>query len=272
MTYANFHRPVRSLCLATALACAAIATTPAWAQREDGPARSTQVQFKRGATEATYQGSLRGLEFHSYRFTARKGQVLNVTLDSPSPDVEAVVYSKDSKGVAVDSIDDPLLLQDQVLPHNGGYEVRVMKTRNGARKGGGATSYTLNISIVGATGASAAAPAGSGVQSEVNKANWISYRCQGGQTVKLRYHYGEATAGAQVMLDGSPVALNYSSESTEDMTVFEGDGLKWAIENLPGKRRLQAKSGMLTRADTQVINGQPTPVDEILRKNCDPVR
>ena len=106
----------------------------------------------------------------------------------------------------------------------------------------------------------------------MDKAPWISYRCQGGQTVKLRYHYGEATAGAQVVLGSKPIALNYSSQSTEDTTVFDGGGLKWAIENLPGPRRLQARGGMLTRADTQVINGQKTAVDEILRKNCDPVR
>ena len=263
MTEATLHRPIRSLVVAAALACTALAAAPAWAQRE-GTARTTQVQFKQGATEASYQGNLRGLAEHSYRFTARKGQVLNATLDSASQDLEAVLYAIGRNGVPVDAVDQPLQMQDQVLPRSGRYEIRVMKTRDGAA----AAPYTLRIAIDNA----AATPARSGIQGEVDKAPWISYRCQGGQTVKVRYHYGEATAGAQVVLGSKPIALNYSSQSTEDTTVFEGGGLKWAIENLPGPRRLQARGGMLTRADTQVINGQKTAVDEILRKNCDPVR
>ena len=55
------------MCLATALALMGAAATPAWAQREV-PTRTTQVQFKRGATEPTYRGSLQGWTAHDYRF------------------------------------------------------------------------------------------------------------------------------------------------------------------------------------------------------------
>ncbi|QTD45981.1 hypothetical protein [Ottowia testudinis] len=265
-------RPVRHLALAAALIC--LSAAPAWAQRE-APSRTTQVQFQRGATDATYSGTLRGLAMHNYRFTARKGQVLNATLDSPSADVEAIVYHIGRDGVAVNPVDDPLGLENQTLPYNGRYEIRVLQTRNGARKGGAGHPYTLNIAITNANAATAAAPAAAaGVDTtpELEKAAWITYRCNGGKALKVRYHYGEASARAQVQLDDRSTTLMYGPDSNADMTVFEGSGLKWSIENLPPARRLHAKGGMLTRASTQVVSGQKTAVDEIQRKGCDPVR
>ena len=44
------------------------------------------------------------------------------------------------------------------------------------------------------------------------------------------------------------------------------------MQNLINMIKLQAKGGMLTRADTQVISGQKMAVDEIQAKGCDPVR
>lgn len=272
---ASTIRPVRHLALATALACLNVAAAPAWAQRE-APNRTTQVQFQRGATEATYSGTVRGLAMHHYRFSARKGQVLNATLASPSADVEAIVLYIGRDGVAVNPVDDPLGLENQTLPYTGRYEVRVLQTRNGARKGGAGRPYTLKIAITNASGAAATAPAAAaaGVDTtpELRKAAWIHYRCNGGKTLKVRYHYGEATARAQVLADGRSTTLMYGPDSNADMTVFEGGGLKWSIENLPPARKLQARGGMLTRADTQVVNGQKVAVDNIQRKGCDPVR
>ncbi|HOB66156.1 hypothetical protein [Ottowia sp.] len=267
---ASTFRPVRHLALAAALAYLSGACAPAWAQRE-APSRTTQVQFQRGATEATYRGTLRGLAVHHYRFSARKGQVLNATLDSPSPHVEAVVYYIGRGGVAVNPVDDPLGLSGQTLPYSGRYEIRVLQTRNGARKGEAARPYALHIAIT-TSGAGLAAGAGVETTPELEKANWIAYRCDGGKPLKARYHYGEATARAQVLADGRSTTLTYGEGSNADMTVFEGGGLKWSIENLPPARRLQAKGGMLTRAETQVVSGQNMAVDNILRKGCDPVR
>ena len=67
MTRITLSQALRPVCLATALALMGVAATPAWAQREV-PSRTTQVQFKRGATEATYRGSLQGWTAHDYRF------------------------------------------------------------------------------------------------------------------------------------------------------------------------------------------------------------
>ena len=94
---------------------------------------------------------------HDYRFSAREGQLLNARLDSPSPHVEAVITYISRDGVRVNQVDNPLQLEQQTLPHTGRYEIRVLQTRNGARRGG-TQPYTLNISIVDPGASSAAAP------------------------------------------------------------------------------------------------------------------
>ncbi len=261
------------LCLATALASTAIAAAPASAQRE-GTDRNTRVQFQRGSTAATYHGTVRGLAMHSYRFSARKWQVLNATLSSPSPDVDALVYFIGRDGVAVSPVDDPLELAHQTLPYTGRYEIRVLQTRNGARKGNASHPYTLTIAIhaASATGAQAPRAAEVGTTPELRRAAWTDYRCHNGQRVKVRYHYGEATARAQGQWGGRATTLMYAPDSHADITVFEGSGLRWSINNLPPGRKLRAEGAILSRPTTQVINGQDTAVDEILRKGCEPVR
>ena len=57
----------------------------------------------------------------------------------------------------VNPVDNPLQLEQQTLPYTGRYEIRVLQTRNGARRGG-TRPYTLNISIVDPGASSAAAP------------------------------------------------------------------------------------------------------------------
>ena len=234
MTRITLSQALRPLCLATALALMGVAATPAWAQREV-PTRTTQVQFKRGATEATYRGSLQGWTVHDYRFSAREGQLLNARLDSPSPHVEAVITYIGRDGVRVNPVDNPVHLEQQTLPYTGRYEIRVLQTRNGARRGG-TRPYTLNISIVDPGASSGAAPNVVEPTPQLTRAPWINYRCNGGQRVAARYHYGEATARAQVQLDGRATTLMYGPDSNADITVFEGGGMKWHIENLPPHR------------------------------------
>ncbi|WOP15095.1 hypothetical protein [Ottowia sp. SB7-C50] len=258
------HR-VHRLGLAAALALVGLCATPAWAQRDGAPSRTTQVQFKAGATDASYRGTLRGLQAHSYRFSARKGQVLNATLNSPSPDLQTVLYAIGKNGVAVNPVDDPLSTDHQTLPYSGRYEIRVMKTRDG-----GSAPYTLHLSIAHASDAPAAPTVAA--TPELRRAPWIHYRCQDGQRVSVRYHYGEATARAQVRVDDRITTLGYGADSNADMTVFEGGRLKWIIENLPPARKRDARGGMLTRAETQVVNGEKLAVDNILRKDCNPLR
>ena len=83
--------------------------------------------------------------------------MLNARLDSPSPHVEAVITYIGRDGVRVNPVDNPLQLEQQTLPYTGRYEIRVLQTRNGARRGG-TRPYTLNISIVDPGASSAAAP------------------------------------------------------------------------------------------------------------------
>ena len=268
----TFGKPIRHLAIAAAAACVCLASAPAWAQRE-APSRHTAVQFRPGATEATYRRVLRGWEMHHYRFSARKGQVLNATLDSRSPHVQALVYAIGRNGVAVSPVDDPLQLSQQTLPHSGRYEIRVLQTRNSARNEGAAHPYALTISITHpASAGQGASPPMAAPPPEMNTARWVVYRCDHRRTVRARYHYGEATAWAQVQADGRTTTLGYSPDSNADITVFEGGGLKWSIDNLPPGRKLQARNGMLMRPGTQLVNGQRMAVDEILRKGCDPVR
>ena len=75
-----------------------------------------------------------------------------------------------------------------------------------------------------------------------------------------------------MQLDGRTTTLMYGPDSNVDITVFEGGGLKCHIKNLPPHRRLRAGNGMLTRNETQIVNGQRMPVDAIVRNNCEPVR
>ena len=55
-----------------------------------------------------------------------------------------------------------------------------------------------------------------------------------------------------MQLDGRTTTLMYGPDSNADITVFEGGGMKWHIENLPPQRRLRAGNGMLTRNETQI--------------------
>ncbi|MDO5624600.1 MAG: hypothetical protein Q4G71_07925 [Pseudomonadota bacterium] len=130
------------------------------------------------------------------------------------------------------------------------------------------------MSLAAAAAPSAARQAPAAVEStpELAKAPWISYRCDNDKRLRVRYHYGEATARAQVLADGRSTTMLYSPDSNADITVFEGGGHKWHIENLPPGQQARAKAGMLTRSGTQMVNKRRTAVDDIVRKGCDPVR
>lgn len=102
-----------------------------------------KVQFAPGQSQAQYQGNIQGQDFDRYTFYAQKGQQLNISTDGSNPNIVAVVnyLGKNSTDV--------LATQNQVLPYNGRYEVRVMQTRNGARQSTALRPYQLNIAITG---------------------------------------------------------------------------------------------------------------------------
>ena len=252
-----------ALVLALALAAAPLAATAAVDPSK--PVKTVEVRFKPGATSAIYKGGVRGYQFHSYRFYAQKGQVLNVNWDNSNPNVDvSVLY------LGKEANSEPLIPLDQVLPFTGPYELRVFQTRNGARKNNNLRPYEVKVTISGA-GAQPASDL-TGTQAAVLSAKWINYRCQGGKTLQARYHMGEATASAQVKADGKTWMMDYDQQSNADVTVFSGQGHNWSVTNLGAKNIHRADNGFLTRNAVVLVNGKKTAVAQILRKNCAPVQ
>ena len=196
--------------------------------------------------------------------------MLNARLDSPSPHVEAVITYIGRDGVRVNPVDNPLQLEQQTLPYTGRYEIRVLQTRNGARRGG-TRPYTLNISIVDPGASSAAAPNVVDATPQLTRAPWINYRCNGGQRVAARYHYGEATARAGAA--GRP--HHHADVRAGQQRRHHGARRRRhevAHREPAAPAPLRDGNGMLTSNETQIVNGQRMPVDAIVRKSCEPVR
>ena len=196
--------------------------------------------------------------------------MLNARLDSPSPHVEAVITYIGRDGVRVNPVDNPVHLEQQTLPYTGRYEIRVLQTRNGARRGG-TRPYTLNISIVDPGASSAAAPNVVDATPQLTRAPWINYRCNGGQRMAARYRYGEATARAGAA--GRP--HHHADVRAGQQRRHHGVRRRRhevAHREPAAPPRLRAGNGMLTSNETQIVNGQRMPVDAIVRKSCEPVR
>ncbi|KLT73189.1 hypothetical protein PL75_04625 [Neisseria arctica] len=120
-----------------------LAVTPLAAiANSDKPVKTVNVQFKPGSSSATYKGKIKGYDFDSYRFYAKKGQTLNINWNNSNPNIDVSVrYLGQNKS------DELLATSDQILPFTGPYEVRVLQTRNGARKNNNLRPYTVKISI-----------------------------------------------------------------------------------------------------------------------------
>ena len=108
-------------------------------------------------------------------------------------------------------------------------------------------------------------------QTVINDAKWQDYRCDGGKTLQARYHAGEATAVAQVKIDGHTLTLQYDGvQSNEDLTAFSGGSYSWVISNLHRADFYKEDNGFLFQQEQQKINDESLPVDNILVKNCAP--
>ena len=158
-----FSKPIfMALALAVAMPVAAQAA-----------GKSQTVQFASGQIDANYRGSVRGYDYDRYTFNAQQGQLLNIRTDGSNPHIVAVVnYLGKGDGALLQT-------QDQVLPYSGRYEVRVMQTRNGARKSNQARPYVLNIAITGTPAPAVAATSAAARQVDVRFApgsNAAAYR------------------------------------------------------------------------------------------------
>ena len=145
-----FSKPIfMALALAVAMPVAAQAA-----------GKSQTVQFASGQSDANYRGSVRGYDYDRYTFNDQQGQLLNIRTDGSNPHIVAVVnYLGKGDGALLQT-------QDQVLPYSGRYEVRVMQTRNGARKSNQARPYVLNIAITGTPAPAVAATSAAAVTGE----------------------------------------------------------------------------------------------------------
>ena len=128
---------------------------------------------------------------------------------------------------------------------------------------------TVAAGNIAASGLTDIAPAEH--QTVINDAKWQNYRCDGGKTLQARYHAGEATAMAQVKIDGHTITLQYDGvQSNEDLTAFSGGNYSWVISNLHRADFYKEDNGFLFQQEQQKINDESLPVDNILVKNCAP--
>lgn len=96
-----------------------------------------EVQFKKGADNAVYNGKVKGYDVDVYKFRANKCQNVKVELLKPESNVEAYLQTKD---------EDNLENSTECIPYAGEYKIKVMQTRNAARKNK-SMSYQLKLTI-----------------------------------------------------------------------------------------------------------------------------
>lgn len=111
----------------------------------DKPAKAVAVKFKAGASGATYYGKIKGYGYDQYSFYAKKGQRLKAVTTG---NVDSYLFNNRLAGsVNLGEYSSDLDSHgDYILPYTGTYQVRVLQTRNAARKGK-TPNYTLQLTI-----------------------------------------------------------------------------------------------------------------------------
>ncbi|EAX5651144.1 inhibitor of g-type lysozyme [Salmonella enterica] len=108
--------------------------------------KNVNVEFDKGQNSARYSGVIKGYDYDTYNFQARKGQKVHVSISNEGADTylfgpgisDSVDLSRYSS-----ELDDN---GQYTLPASGKYELRVLQTRNEARKNK-AKKYSVNIQI-----------------------------------------------------------------------------------------------------------------------------
>ncbi len=98
------------------------------------------ITFAPGASGASVSAKVAGDAVCDYTISARKGQVLSVDLKAPSG-IEAIAVGKVEHDFAAE--------RTLTLPANGTYTVRVLQTRNAARKFTAPRAFTLSVGVRG---------------------------------------------------------------------------------------------------------------------------
>lgn len=119
----KLHNICKSVCLFLLLSPAGFAA-----------GRHINVEFDRGQSSVHYSGEVRGNDYDVYTFSARKGQKVQAVISAGrvygylfgpgiSDSVSLDKYSPDVDGDGM-----------YILPESGKYELRVLQTRNDARR------------------------------------------------------------------------------------------------------------------------------------------
>lgn len=167
----------RRLAIGIALACTLLGGGMATAQAADGIEKRT-LQFAKGASSATLNGSIQGDHTVDHQVRARAGQTLSVDLKSPHAGLAFNVLPPGSNDVAL-----PDAIGQQrwagPLPADGLYSIRTYLPRSAARRGEKA-AYTLTVSITGAAAASKpSASSGGGLDDATRRASEARFNATG---------------------------------------------------------------------------------------------
>ena len=135
--------------LAVGVACASAAT----------PIETRPIQFAKGASSATVQGTIRGDQTIDYKLRARAGQTMSVKLVTSNGANYFNLLPPGSADVAIFVGSTSGNEWSGALPSDGEYTVRVYLMRSAARRNESA-SYTLTVGVTGS--AAAAVPSALG--------------------------------------------------------------------------------------------------------------
>ena len=141
--------------------------------------RKENVQFSKGASDATIKGRIKGDETVDYVLRAKAGQTMTVNFKTSNRMAYFNVLAPDSDQalfVGSDAADGSRFTAE--LPKDGEYSIRVYLIRAAARRNETA-NYTLNVAIAGgstvAAAAAAEAPAAAGPFDQRLELNGISF-------------------------------------------------------------------------------------------------
>ena len=118
--------------------------------------RTERVQFKRGATSAVVEGSIKGAETVDYLLNAQKGQHMNVSMATKHSATYFNILAPGQNEVAMFNGSVSENQFEGVLPESGDYKIRVYMMRSAARRNETA-NYRIEMIVSGAGDKSAAA-------------------------------------------------------------------------------------------------------------------
>lgn len=107
---------------------------------------SFAAEFRKGHSSAQYSGEIKGYDYDTYTFYAKKGQKVHVSISNEGADTYLFGPGIDDS-VDLSRYSPELDSHGQYsLPASGKYELRVLQTRNDARKNK-TKKYNVDIQI-----------------------------------------------------------------------------------------------------------------------------